>query len=78
MDLPSDPREFYRMSAQVELPEIDPATPPALERLGQPPYPKSKFPFLGFLASVYDHVASHARMRTNAQAADATQIQAEV
>jgi hypothetical protein len=40
-----------------------PALPPdvasALERLGPSPFPKSGFPFLGFLATVYDHVATH-------------------
>jgi hypothetical protein len=45
-----------------ELPDApDPASelPPALERLGPSPFPRSGFPFLGFLATVYDHVASH-------------------
>lgn len=65
MNLPNDPRDFYRASAQVQLPSIDPTTPPALERLGQPPFPKSKFPFLGFLASVFDHVSVHAKARVN-------------
>ena len=37
--------------------------PPVLERLGQSPFPKGKFPFLGFLASVYEHVAMHAQNR---------------
>lgn len=34
-----------------------PTSPSALEQLGPSPFPKNKFPFLGFLASVYDHVA---------------------
>ena len=39
----------------------EPPTPvgvSVLELLGPSPFPKNKFPFLGFLASVYDHVAS--------------------
>ena len=35
----------------------------ALQRLGAAPFPKSRFPFLGFLATVYDHVAAHAMGR---------------
>jgi hypothetical protein len=46
------------------IPESPDAPGSALQRLGAPPFPKSKFPFLGFLASVYDHVASHARGRS--------------
>ena len=52
--------------AALDLPERAPdaeSPPSALQRLGAPPFPKSKFPFLGFLASVYDHVASHAKGR---------------
>lgn len=40
-------------------PDLPPDTPSALERLGPSPFPKAKFPFLGFLATVYDHVATH-------------------
>jgi hypothetical protein len=32
--------------------------PSALERLGPSPFPKSGFPLLGFLATLYDHVAN--------------------
>jgi hypothetical protein len=42
-----------------DAPEVPANLPPALERLGPSPFPKSGFPFLGFLATVYDHVASH-------------------
>ena len=42
-----------------DAPELPRDIPPALERLGPSPFPKSGFPFLGFLATVYDHVASH-------------------
>jgi hypothetical protein len=32
-----------------------------LERLGPSPFGKSRFPFLGFLATVYDEVAGRLR-----------------
>lgn len=63
-DLTADPAEFYRMAADVALPELPADTPPALEKLGPAPFPRNKFPFLGFLASVYDHVATHANQRS--------------
>jgi hypothetical protein len=50
----------------LEAPEIPADLPPALERLGPSPFPKSGFPFLGFLATVYDHVASHVGGSTSA------------
>ncbi len=37
---------------------------PALEKLGPSPFPKSGFPFLGFLATVYDHVATQVATAT--------------
>jgi len=43
----------------TDAPALPADVPSALERLGPTPFPKSKFPFLGFLATVYDHVASH-------------------
>jgi hypothetical protein len=42
-----------------EAPELPPGTLSVLERLGPSPFPKSGFPFLGFLATVYDHIAAH-------------------
>jgi len=37
--------------------------PCALEKLGPSPFARSRFPFLGFLATVYDHIASQALQR---------------
>jgi hypothetical protein len=37
--------------------------PAALEKLGPSPFAKNRFPFLGFLATVYDHVAAQAKQR---------------
>ncbi len=64
IDLPTDPKEFYKTTADAELPPVADTASPALERLGQPPFPKGRFPFLGFLASVFDHVATHNKSRT--------------
>jgi hypothetical protein len=38
--------------------------PSALERLGPSPFPKSGFPLLGFLATLYDHVVSSLNSET--------------
>jgi len=52
--------KFWAASEELpDAPDVPANLPPALERLGPSPFPKSGFPFLGFLATVYDHVASH-------------------
>ena len=65
----NDIDNFYRAGTDIAVldepqraPDAEPP-PSALQKLGAPPFPKSKFPFLGFLASVYDHVSSHAKGR---------------
>jgi len=62
VDLPRAARLFW--SVRPDFAELgDPATSPragVLERLGPPPFPKTGFPFVGFLATIYDHVAAHA------------------
>ncbi len=65
-ELPTDPQEFFRAGEIGALPMGGDA-PGVLERLGPSPFPKAKFPFLGFLATVYDHVATHARSREGAK-----------
>jgi hypothetical protein len=61
-DLPTDSEKFWKADADaLHAPQAD--APSALHRLGAAPFPKSKFPFLGFLATVYDHVAAHAAGR---------------
>ena len=63
--LPDDPRAFW--SAAVDLDEMDlpprRESGPTLERLVPSPFPRSGFPLIGLLATVYDHVASFARER---------------
>lgn len=36
-----------------------------LERLGSSPFPRGKFPFLGILASIYEHVSEVTHRRYN-------------
>jgi hypothetical protein len=52
--------EMAEVSSPGELPPPPPPPPPAtasvLERLGSCPLPRGKFPFLGILASIYEHV----------------------
>ena len=59
-DLPTDAAGFWHASPLPPRPPIH-DLPSALERLGPSPFPKSRFPFLGFLATVYDQVASSVR-----------------
>lgn len=56
-ELPADATLYWQ---DAPIPPRPPAEdlPSALERLGPSPFPKSRFPFLGFLATVYDEVAS--------------------
>ena len=63
VELPGDPKEFFRGGAGMDALQMGGDAQPVLERLGPSPFPKAKFPFLGFLATVYDHVATHARSR---------------
>ena len=64
-DLPTDPQLMWQPPATPDaLPlSADPTSRPALEQLGASPFPRGGFPILGFLASVYEHVAARARHR---------------
>ena len=59
-ELPVDAAAFWRSPPVQPRPEAR-ELPSALERLGPSPFPKSRFPFLGFLATVYDQVATSVR-----------------
>ena len=65
IDNPAGDRDaFFRAGPDIDaLEPPSPDAPPALQRLGAAPFPKGKFPFLGFLATVYEHVAAHAQGR---------------
>ncbi len=56
-DLPADATAFWQPVPLPLRPEVRELSS-ALERLGPSPFPKSKFPFLGFLATVYDEVVA--------------------
>lgn len=63
VDVPIDPVRFW--STTRDLSEIGPVpeteTTPALRRLGPPPFARSRFPLMGFLATVYEHISTHIR-----------------
>ena len=59
-DLPTDAAAFWQSPPIPPRPQVH-DVPSALERLGPSPFPKSKFPFLGFLATVYDEVVAKTR-----------------
>ena len=65
--LPPDPAQFYAAGPEgMPPPAIIADEQQVLERLGPPPFPKGKFPFVGFLAGVYEHVSQRASTRINA------------
>jgi len=60
--LPPDAAEFFRAGPDVDLliSVVPPEQPKhVLEQLGPPPFRKTAFPMMGFLASVYEHIAAH-------------------
>ncbi len=61
-DLPAGADLFWVPPADLDAFEVPPVAEsiPALRRLGPLPFPRGGFPLMGFLASVYDHVADHA------------------
>jgi hypothetical protein len=58
--LPDNPESFWEPGEPLaEPPPLAADAPSALARLGPSPFPRSGFPFLGFLDTVYEHVATH-------------------
>jgi hypothetical protein len=54
-------RDFYRAGPDSDaLVPTSAPTQHVLEQLGPPPFRKSNFPVLGFLATFYEHVSDHA------------------
>lgn len=53
--------DFFRAGSDINaLREINfEQARSALERLGPPPFRKSGFPMMGFLATLYEHVSQH-------------------
>ena len=64
----TDPEQKPEVSsgALPELPEPPvPSRAPVLQRLPAPPFPRSGFPLMGILASVYEHVVQVMAGRSN-------------
>jgi len=61
-ELPADADLFWAPPADLDTLERPPESEsiPALQRLGPLPFPRGGFPLMGFLATVYDHIADHA------------------
>ena len=57
----SDPDQFFRAPGDIDAIPLSPQPEPRhlLEQLGPPPFRKTTFPMMGFLASLYEHVAAH-------------------
>jgi hypothetical protein len=69
--LPPDREGFFRAGADMELlSAVTPAEPGrhVLEQLGPPPFRKTSFPMMGFLASMYEQVAAHVAGRETSAA----------
>ncbi len=60
-NLPIDPRVFFCTPAGATIIPLiaQPEPTHVLEQLGAPTFRKSSFPVIGFLASLYEHVAAH-------------------
>jgi len=66
-NLPVNPEAFYRAGAEAHTLSLAPEPEPkhVLEQLGPPPFRKTSFPLMGFLASLYEHVAAQISGRRN-------------
>lgn len=62
-DLPMDPVEFRRVDATIMTPPPIADCEPAIKRLGPPPVARGTFPLMGFFATVYEHIATQAKLQ---------------
>jgi hypothetical protein len=62
-DPPTDPRAFWLATEDLAglAPPTDIPAAPALKIAGPPPFPRGRFPVMGFLATVYEQVSTRAR-----------------
>lgn len=60
--LPESAEVYWASPTDLDARSSPPAVEsvPALQRLGPLPFPRGGFPLMGFLATVYDHIADHA------------------
>jgi hypothetical protein len=65
--LPADPARFWRAPIDLGtlLPPEEVDRTATLQRLGALPFSGSGFPLMGFLATLYEHVANSARDAMN-------------
>lgn len=62
VELSADAATFFNAGADMHLLAVARPEPvSALKLLGASPFPKSKFPLLGFLETLYDHISSSAK-----------------
>ena len=61
-------QDFYRVTSDIDAIDLTPELPArhVLEQLGPPPFRKTSFPMMGFLASVYEHVAQQVKGQRDA------------
>jgi hypothetical protein len=61
--LPTDPQAFWMATEDLAtlVPPTDIPAAPALKIAGPPPFPRGRFPVMGFLATVYEQVSAKAR-----------------
>ena len=61
---PEDLTRFWHAGPDARaLQGLSVSPDPALHRLGDSPFTRSRFPILGFLETVYEQVATHAQSR---------------
>lgn len=62
VNLPTDPARFWHAAQDLTAFECFPENDrtPVLKLLGPLPFPRGSFPVMGFLATLYEHVAKHA------------------
>jgi hypothetical protein len=62
-ELSQSAESFFVAGGDIESIDLTPEMPSkhVLEQLGSPPFAKMTFPMMGFLATVYEHVAGQVK-----------------
>ena len=64
----ADPQTFFAVQGELPKLPVPSNTVSPLRKLGTSPFPKSGFPTLGFLETVYEHIQDRARHRLGHEA----------
>lgn len=64
---PPDPQDFFSVRGELPKLPVPTNTVSPLRKLGTSPFPKSGFPTLGFLETVYEHIQDRAQRRLPVQ-----------